>query len=164
MTFLCFFSFPFSSTHLLTFIPVSPLSPQGLEVSKPGRYQTLPSDNFLEMNDSGVEFSHSGIHQDSDTEAVLTYASHKPLLNATSPLAMTEGALSNSLEATAAPDGDLSAIRTPDSAMSASPASLPRSAAAATPDGSLHGAASRGTAESDSAKTDGGSEGGEGGQ
>uniref|UniRef100_A0A3B3YWN7 Uncharacterized protein n=1 Tax=Poecilia mexicana TaxID=48701 RepID=A0A3B3YWN7_9TELE len=43
---------------------------KGLEVSKPGRYQTLPSDNFLEMSDSGVEFSHSGLPLDSDTEAV----------------------------------------------------------------------------------------------
>lgn len=130
-------------------------------MSKPGRYQTLASDSFLEMNDSGVEFSHSGFPQDSDTEAVLTYASHKPLLNATSPPAVTDGALSSSLEATAAPDGDLSAVRTPDSATSASPASHPRSAAAATPDGGL---ASWGAAESDAAKTDGGSEGGVGGQ
>uniref|UniRef100_A0A087X2Q0 Uncharacterized protein n=1 Tax=Poecilia formosa TaxID=48698 RepID=A0A087X2Q0_POEFO len=61
---------------------------KGLEVSKPGRYQTLPSDNFLEMSDSGVEFSHSGLPLDSDTEAVMTYASHKPLLNAASPPAV----------------------------------------------------------------------------
>lgn len=138
-------------------------------MSKPGRYQTLPSDSFLEMNDSGVEFSHSGFPQDSDTEAVMTYASHKPLLNAASPPAVTNGALSDSLEAAAVLDGDLSAVRTPDSVLSASPASHPRSAAAATPDGSLHSAASpatgsRVTAESDSAKTDGGSAGGEGGQ
>uniref|UniRef100_A0A1A7WQK9 Uncharacterized protein n=1 Tax=Iconisemion striatum TaxID=60296 RepID=A0A1A7WQK9_9TELE len=140
---------------------------KGLEVSKPGRYQALPSDNFLEMSDSGVEFSHSGHPLDSDTEAVMTYASHKPLLNAASPPAITEGPHSDSLEATAVPDGDLSAIRTPDSVMSASPASNPRSATAATPDGSLHSAASpatvsRGTAESDSAQTEGGAEGGEG--
>ncbi|XP_036001739.1 uncharacterized protein LOC105925031 [Fundulus heteroclitus] len=132
---------------------------KGLEVSKPGRYQTLPSDSFLEMSDSGVEFTHSGLHLDSDTEAVMTYASHKPLLNAASPPAVTEAVLSDSLEATAAPDGDLSAVRTPDSVMSASPASNPRSASAATPDGSLQGAASpatpsRGSAETDPAPTE----------
>ncbi|KAM4550776.1 uncharacterized protein V3H82_019858 [Fundulus diaphanus] len=132
---------------------------KGLEVSKPGRYQTLPSDNFLEMSDSGVEFTHSGLHLDSDTEAVMTYASHKPLLNAASPPAVTEAVLSDSLEATAALDGDLTAVRTPDSVMSASPASNPRSASAATPDGSLQGAASpatpsRGSAETNSAQTE----------
>ncbi|KAM4725888.1 uncharacterized protein FYW61_013931 [Anableps anableps] len=142
---------------------------KGLEVSKPGRYQTLSSDNFLEMSDSGVEFSHSGLPLDSDTETVMTYASHKPLLNAASPPAVTEGVISDSLEATVALDGDLSAVRTPNSVMSASPASNPRSASAATPDGSLQGAASpatasRGTAESDSAKTEGGAEGEEDGQ
>lgn len=135
-------------------------------MSKPGRYQTLPSDNFLEMSDSGVEFTLSGNPLDSDTEAVMTYASHKPLLNAASPPAMTEGAPPDSLEATVALDGDLSAVRTPDSIMSASPASNPRSASAATPDGSLQGAASpatasRGTAESGSAKTEGGEEDGQ---
>uniref|UniRef100_A0A1A8CDC8 Uncharacterized protein n=2 Tax=Nothobranchius TaxID=28779 RepID=A0A1A8CDC8_NOTKA len=141
---------------------------KGLEVSKPGRYQALPTDNLLEMSDSGVEFSHSGQPLDSDTEAVMTYASHKPLLNAASPPALKEGPHSDSLEATAVPDGDLSAVRTPDSVMSTSPASNPRSAAAAaTPDGSLHSAASpatasRGTAESDPAQTEGGAEGGEG--
>uniref|UniRef100_A0A3B3XMU9 Uncharacterized protein n=1 Tax=Poecilia mexicana TaxID=48701 RepID=A0A3B3XMU9_9TELE len=143
---------------------------KGLEVSKPGRYQTLPSDNFLEMSDSGVEFSHSGLPLDSDTEAVMTYASHKPLLNAASPPAVTDAVMmSDSLEATAALDGGLSAVRTPDSILSASPASNPRSASAATPDGSLQGAASpatasRGTAGSDSAKTEGGAEGEEDGQ
>ncbi|XP_070840219.1 uncharacterized protein [Chaetodon trifascialis] len=142
---------------------------KGLEVSKPGRYHTLTSDNFLEMSDSGVEFTTSGLPLDSDTDAAMTYASHKPLLNAVSPTAVTEGVHSDSLEATLAPHGDLSASRTPDSAMSASPASNPRSIAAATPDGSLcgaasPGAASRGTAGSDSAKTEGGAESGEAGQ
>ncbi|KAM6899532.1 uncharacterized protein FYW49_017607 [Xenentodon cancila] len=139
---------------------------KGLEVSKPGRYQTLSSDNFLEMSDSGVEFTSSALPLDSDTDAAVTYASHKPLLNAMSPPAVTEGVQSDSLEATAVPDGDLSALRTPDSVMSASPATNPRSLAATTPDGSLHGAASpgtasRGTAESDSAKTEGGADSGE---
>ncbi|XP_022057502.2 uncharacterized protein LOC110956396 isoform X1 [Acanthochromis polyacanthus] len=142
---------------------------KGLEVSKPGRYQALNSDNFMEMSDSGVEFTSSGIPLDSDTEAVMTYASHKPLLTAVSPTAMAAEVPSDSLEATVVPDGDLSATRTPDSAMSASPASNPRSLAAGTPDGSLRGAASpgtasRGTAESDSAHTEGGAESGEGGQ
>ncbi|XP_038158781.1 uncharacterized protein LOC119795033 [Cyprinodon tularosa] len=142
---------------------------KGLEVSKPGRYHTLPSDNFLEMSDSGVEFTHSGLPLDSDTEAVMTYASHKPLLNAASPPAVTEQVHTDSLEATAPLDGDLSTVRTPDSALSASPASNPRSASAATPDGSLQGAASPATAskstgESDSAKTEGGVEGEEVGQ
>ncbi|XP_061597362.1 uncharacterized protein LOC133460667 isoform X2 [Cololabis saira] len=139
---------------------------KGLEVSKPGRYQALSSDNFLEMSDSGVEFTSSAHPLDSDTDGTVTYASHKPLLNAMSPPAVTEAVHSDSLEATAVPDGELSAARTPDSILSASPATNPRSLAATTPDGSLQdaaspGAASRGTAESDSAKTDGGAEGGE---
>ncbi|XP_028317523.1 uncharacterized protein LOC114472464 [Gouania willdenowi] len=139
---------------------------KGLEVSKPGRYHALNSDNFLEMSDSGVEFSSSGHPLDSDTDAGMTYASHKPLLNAVSPTAVTAGGHSNSLEATMFPDGDLSASRTPDSIMSASPASHPRSTTAATPNGSLQGAASpgtasRGTIESDSAKVNGMAENGE---
>ncbi|XP_029298433.1 uncharacterized protein LOC115015363 [Cottoperca gobio] len=136
---------------------------KGLEVSKQGRYHTLFSDNFLEMSDSGVEFTSSGLPLDSDTDAAMTYASHKPLLNAVSPTAMTEEVPFDSPEATLALHGDLSASRTPDSAMSASPSSNPRSLAAATPDGSLHsaaspGTASRGTAGLDLAKTEGGAE------
>lgn len=140
---------------------------QGLEVSKPGRYHTLNSDNFLEMSDSGVEFTSSGLPLDSDTDAAMTYASHKPLLNAASPPAISEGSHSEGLEATVVPDGDLSASQTPDSALS--PISNPHSLAAATPDGSFRGAASpgtasRGTAESDTAKSEGGAESGEGEQ
>lgn len=140
---------------------------KGLEVSKPGRYHTLNSDNFLEMSDSGVEFTSSGLPLDSDTDAAMTYASHKPLLNAASPPAISEGSHSEGLEATVVPDGDLSASQTPDSALS--PISNPHSLAAATPDGSLRGAASpgtasRGTAESDTAKSEGGAESGEGEQ
>lgn len=110
----------------------------------------------------------SGLPLDSDTDAAMNYASHKPLLNAISPTAVTGGVHSDSLT-TVSPHGDLSASRTPDSAMSASPASNPRSLAAATPDGSLRGAASPGTASratagSDSTKTEGGAENGEGGQ
>lgn len=121
------------------------------------------------MSDSGVEFTTSGLPLDSDTDGVMTYASHKLLLNAISPTAVTEEVPSDSPEATAVPHGDLSASRTPDSAMSASPASNPRSLAAATPDGSLHGAASPGTASmgnagSDSAKIEGGAESEDAGQ
>ncbi|CAG5889188.1 unnamed protein product [Menidia menidia] len=142
---------------------------KGLEVTKPGRYHALSSDNFLEMSDSGVEFTNSGLPLDSDTDGGMTYASQKPLLNAVLPPAVTEPAHSDSLDATAVPDGDLSTIRTPDSVMSGSPASNPRSFAAATPDGSLHGAAtpalaSGGTAESEAVKTEGDAESGEGGQ
>ncbi|XP_035765203.1 uncharacterized protein LOC102780419 [Neolamprologus brichardi] len=151
----------------LAFHLLLPLFMQGLEVSKPGRYHTLDSDNFLEMSDSGVEFTSSGLPLDSDTDAAMTYASHKPLLNAASPPAISEGSRSEGLEATVVPDGDLSASQTPDSALS--PISNPHSLAAATPDGSLRGAASpgtasRGTAESDTAKSEGGAESGEGEQ
>lgn len=129
-------------------------------MSKPGRYQALTSENFLEMSDSGVEFTTSGLPLDSDTDGGMTYASNKPLLNAVSPTAVTRGVDPYSPEATVVPDGDLSASRTPDSAMSASPASNPRSLASAAPDGSPRGpaspgAASRVTAGSDSAETDG---------
>lgn len=142
----------------------TPPTPQGLEVSKPGRYQALPSDNFLEMSDSGVEFTNASLPLDSDTDAVTTYASHKPLLNAVSPTAMTTGAgvlQSDSPETTVAPQGDFSASRTPDSATSASPASNPRSlaaTAAATPDGSLCGAASPETASRGAVESEGGAE------
>ncbi|XP_029023616.1 uncharacterized protein LOC114866110 [Betta splendens] len=134
---------------------------KGLEVSKPGRYQALTSDHFLEMSDSGAEFTHSGLPLDSDTEPALTFASHKPLLNAMSPTAVTGAVHIHSPDTTVVPDGELSASRTPDSVVSASPASNPRSLTAATPDGSLHGAASPGGGSRGSAKTEGGAEGGE---
>lgn len=132
----------------------SPLFSQGLEVSNPGRYQSLTSDkNFLEMSDSGVEFSTSALPLDSDVDGPLTYASYKPLLDAISPGARSAGGgHSDSLEATVVPGGDVSASQTPD------PTSNPLSVASATPDGSLRGtaspgAASRGTGGSDLAKT-----------
>ncbi|XP_075867884.1 uncharacterized protein LOC142877291 isoform X1 [Nelusetta ayraudi] len=137
---------------------------KGLEVSKPGRYQALPSDNFLELSDSGVEFTNASLPLDSDTDAATTYASHKPLLNAVSPTAVTAGAGAlrpDSPETTVAPQGDFSASRTPDSATSASPASNPRSlaaTAAATPDGSPCGAASPETASGGAAGSEGGAE------
>lgn len=150
--------------------PTTRLAPQGLEVSKPGRYQALPTDNFLEMSDSGVEFTNASLPLDSDTDVVTTYASHKPLLNAVSPTAtmtVPEVLLSDSPETTVAPQGDFSASRTPDSATSASPASNPRSlgaTAAATPDGSLGGSASPQTASRGVAESGGGAEGEEAGE
>lgn len=140
---------------------------KGLEVSKPGRYQALTSDNnLMEMSDSGVEFTNPNLPLDSDTDGGPTYASHRPLLNAVSPTAITE-VPTNSPEVSA-PIDDLShATRTPDSLLSPSPASNPRSLSAATPEGgqqgavaaSSPGAVSRATTES--AKTEGGAESGE---
>ncbi|XP_073678387.1 uncharacterized protein [Garra rufa] len=90
---------------------------KGLEVSKPGQYQTLQSEkNFLEMNDSGVE---SALPLDSDTDVPDTLASHKLLLESET-LAGVPPAIS---------EGDHSATRTPDSILSASPATQPKSAA-----------------------------------
>lgn len=130
---------------------------KGLEVSKPGRYQALTSDNnLMEMSDSGVEFGSSALPLDSDTDGGLTYASHKPLLNAVSPTAITE-VPANSPDVSA-PIDDPSSTRTPDSVLSPSPASNPRSLEGA----GSPGAASRGTAAS--AKTEEGGEGGEVGQ
>lgn len=121
----------------------------------------------MEMSDSGVEFTNPSLPLDSDTDAVTTYASHKPLLNAVSPTAVTTGAgdpHSDSPETTVAPQGDFSASRTPDSATSASPASNPRSlaaTAAATPDGSLCEAASPEAPSRGAAESEGGAEDGE---
>lgn len=95
--------------------------PQGLEVSKAGRYHTLSSDkNFLEMSDSGVEFNSSGLPLDSEYETDMpqTFTSHKLLLNN-----------SDSVAATVIPEGDQSANWTPDSAMSPSPVTQARSEA-----------------------------------
>ncbi|XP_054620485.1 uncharacterized protein LOC129173509 [Dunckerocampus dactyliophorus] len=101
---------------------VTEVAIKGLEVSKPGRYQALDSDTtLLEMSDSGVEFTSSGLPLDSDTDAV-TCASHKPLINAHS-----QGA-PPSREATLVPDGDLSA--SPVSAASPGAGSAETSAAA----------------------------------
>ncbi|XP_010899751.4 uncharacterized protein LOC105028595 [Esox lucius] len=89
---------------------------KGLEVTKAGRYHTLTSDkNFLEMSDSGVEFNSSTLPLDSECETDMpqTFTSHKLLLNN-----------SNSVAATVIPEG---ADRTPDSAMSSSPVTPPRS-------------------------------------
>uniref|UniRef100_A0AAY4CSL8 Uncharacterized protein n=1 Tax=Denticeps clupeoides TaxID=299321 RepID=A0AAY4CSL8_9TELE len=93
---------------------------KGLEVSKAGRYHTLSSDkNLLEMSDSGVEFNSSMLPLDSDTEVPHTYTSQKLLLDSVH----SDGFV------TAQPtiaEGDQSNSHTPDSILSASPATLPK--------------------------------------
>ncbi|KAI4898290.1 hypothetical protein NFI96_033504, partial [Prochilodus magdalenae] len=92
---------------------------KGLEVSKPGRYHPISSEqNFLDM-DSGAECNSSALPLDSDTDMPPTYASHKMLID------------SNSIAATplAISQGSHSATRTPDSVLSVSPATQPRSEA-----------------------------------
>uniref|UniRef100_A0A673NKX0 Uncharacterized protein n=1 Tax=Sinocyclocheilus rhinocerous TaxID=307959 RepID=A0A673NKX0_9TELE len=102
---------------------------KGLEVSKPGQYHALQSDkNFLEMNDSGVEFNSSALPLDSDADVPDNLASHKILLESDT-LAGVPPAIS---------EGDHSATRTPDSILSVSPAVQPKSAAQI--DGDLIGA------------------------
>lgn len=95
---------------------------QGLETSKPGQYHSLPSENILELSDSGGEFVTSSLPVDSDTDAAMTYASHRPLLNAISPTAVTE----------ACHYGILDASQPSDSALSASPTSNQQSVPAVT--------------------------------
>ncbi|KAA0710061.1 hypothetical protein E1301_Tti018855 [Triplophysa tibetana] len=93
---------------------------KGLEVSKPGQYQALQSDkNFLEMNDSGVEFASSALPLDSDTDVPDNLLSHKALLESDT-LAGVAPAVS---------EGEHSATRTPDSVLSVSPATQPKSGA-----------------------------------
>ncbi|KAL7883075.1 hypothetical protein SRHO_G00007330 [Serrasalmus rhombeus] len=97
---------------------------KGLEVSKPGRYHTIPSEkNFLE-SDSGPEYNSFALPLDSDTDAPQTCVPHKLLIDsdilATSPPAISKGSHS--------------ATRTPDSVLSASPTSQPRSEAYADAD------------------------------
>lgn len=65
------------------------------------------------MSDSGAEFVISPLPGDSDTDAAMTYASHRPLLNAISPTAETGEAHYGILEVG----------QTSDSALSASPTS-----------------------------------------
>ncbi|XP_048058808.1 uncharacterized protein LOC125275676 [Megalobrama amblycephala] len=90
---------------------------KGLEVSKPGQYQALQSDkNFLEMNDSGVEFTTSALPLDSDTDVPDNLTSHKLLIESDT-LAGVPPAIS---------EGDHSATRTPDSILSASPVVQPQ--------------------------------------
>uniref|UniRef100_A0A8C1VB57 Uncharacterized protein n=2 Tax=Cyprinus carpio TaxID=7962 RepID=A0A8C1VB57_CYPCA len=92
---------------------------KGLEVSKPGQYQALQSEkNFLEMNDSGVEFNSSALPLDSDTDVPDNLPSQKLLLESDT-LAGVPPAIS---------EGDHSATRTPDSILSASPVVQPKSA------------------------------------
>ncbi|XP_057684681.1 uncharacterized protein LOC130910996 [Corythoichthys intestinalis] len=80
---------------------------KGLEVSKPGGYQALTSDaNFLEMSDSGMD---SGLPLDSDTEAAMTCASHKPLLDGRFPSPTPE----HDCEAMPVPDRDAHCLSDP---------------------------------------------------
>ncbi|KAL0167276.1 hypothetical protein M9458_039120, partial [Cirrhinus mrigala] len=91
-------------------------------VSKPGQYQALQSEkNFMDMNDSGVEFN-------SDTD-LPDYLTSQKLLLEPDTLAGIPPAIS---------EGDHSATRTPDSILSASPATQPKSEAQI--DGDLIGA------------------------
>ncbi|CAF93532.1 unnamed protein product, partial [Tetraodon nigroviridis] len=62
---------------------------KGLQTSKQGQYHSFLSENPLEMSDSGAEFVISPLPGDSDTDAAMTYASHRPLLNAIFPTAET---------------------------------------------------------------------------
>ncbi|KAK9958019.1 hypothetical protein ABG768_012201 [Culter alburnus] len=102
---------------------------KGLEVSKPGQYQALQSDkNFLEMNDSGVEFTTSALPLDSDSDVPDNLTSHKLLIESDT-LAGVPPTIS---------EGDHSATRTPDSILSASPVVQPKSGAQI--DGDLIGA------------------------
>lgn len=93
---------------------------KGLEVSKPGQYQALQSDkNFLEMNDSGIEFTSSAMPLDSDMDVPENLISHKPLLESDTLAGVTP----------AVSEGEHSATRTPDSVLSASPATQLKSGA-----------------------------------
>lgn len=100
------------------------------------------------MSNLGAEFITSPLPLDSDTDAPMISASHRPLLKDLSPAAVTGGLQSDSLEAQ----------RTPDSTMS--PTANLQSLALNTPDYSAvsPGTASRGTAGSDSCKTEGATE------
>lgn len=123
---------------------------QGLDTSKAGQYHSLPSENFLEMraDDSGAEFVTSALPLDSDTDAVMTYASHRPLLNAVSPTAVTGEVHYGILEAGG----------TSDSALTASPTSnnhQPVTADAFNEGTASPNTASRGSIASDLGKTEG---------
>lgn len=98
------------------------------------------------MNDSGAEFVTSALSADSDTDAAMTYASHKPLLNAIYPTAETGEAHYSILEAG----------RTSDSVLSASPTSNHQSVTAVNlNEGTASpGTASRGSIGSDLGRTE----------
>lgn len=99
------------------------------------------------MSDSGAEFATSSLPVDSDTDAVMTYASHRPLLNAIAPTDETGEAHYGIPEAG----------RTSDSALSASPISnhLAVTAVNLNEGTASPGTASRGSIGSDLGKTDG---------
>lgn len=92
----------------MTLIFLSLLLFQGLETSRPGQYDSVPSEKILETSDSGGEF----VTSPSDTDAAITYASHRPLLNAISPTAVTGEVHYGMLEAGQIPDSTLSASPT----------------------------------------------------
>lgn len=82
----------------------------------------------MDMNDSGVEFNSSALPLDSDTD-LPDYLTSQKLLLEPDTLAAVPPAIS---------EGDHSATRTPDSILSASPATQPKSEAQI--DGDLIGA------------------------
>lgn len=88
---------PFITYFSSTFYPSH--SFQGLETSKPGQYHSLSSENILELSDSGGEFVTSSLPVDSDTDAAMTCASHRPLLNAIFPTVATEACHYGTLDA-----------------------------------------------------------------
>uniref|UniRef100_A0A4W4H8R3 Uncharacterized protein n=1 Tax=Electrophorus electricus TaxID=8005 RepID=A0A4W4H8R3_ELEEL len=91
---------------------------KGLEVFTAGHYHTfLAENNFVEMTDSALPL-------DSDTDVPQTYASHKLLFDSDS---LAAAAPANS-------EGNHSATRTPDSVLSASPATQHKSEAHAESD------------------------------
>lgn len=100
------------------------------------------------MSDSAAEFVISPL--DSDTDAAMAYASHRPLLNAISPTAETGKAHYGIPEA----------VRTSNSSLSASPTSNHQSVTAVNLNEGIAspGTASRGCIGSDLGKTEGNAE------
>lgn len=103
------------------------------------------------MSDSGAEFVTSPLPLDSDTDAAMTDASHRPLLNAISPTAEIGLAHCKNIPEVG---------RTSDSALSASPTSNYQSVTAVNlNEGTASpGTASRGSIGSDLGKTEGNAE------
>lgn len=102
------------------------------------------------MNDSGAEFVTSALSVDSDTDAAMTYASHRPLLNAISPTAETGEAHYDIEEAGRTSDSFLSASTTSNHQ---SVTAVNLNAGTASP-----GTTSRGSIGSDLGKTEGSAE------
>lgn len=93
---------------IMTLIFLSLLLFQGLETTRPGQYDSVPSVKILETSDSGGEF----VTSPSDTDATIPYASDRPLLNAISPTAVAGAVHYGALEADQIPDSTLSASPT----------------------------------------------------